>query len=246
MAAEWSALSFAHCSSAPTLWLQLRELLLQLFLTPWLLIPLVGLVGLALTQPLHLGGSARAVAVVLPMALVGSIYSPAATNALTHWLTARIPQGAPTAAAPLRRPAPVAVLVGRGPRVAAATTPLASRLVHEGGVAAVYVSGDRFATVKTLLHQGVPAALVSGDSCARSTMENATRTAAWLRRHHPGASVVLITDPWQLARAAAVFRRQGLIVRPVVAEPTLTPRQRNAIALRETAATLLYTAQGRM
>ena len=74
---------------------------------------------------------------------------------------------------------------------------------------------------------------MSGD--ARTTWENATRTAAWLRQHHPGASlpaVLLITDPWQLPRAARAFARQGLQVHP--------------LALRESAATLLYRLQGRM
>ena len=88
-------------------------------------------------------------------------------------------------------------------------------------------------------------ALVSGDSCARTTWENATHTAAWLRKHHPGAPVLLITDPWQLSRATAAFRRQGLQVNPLAAAPVLGPTERNRLALRETAATLLYRLQGR-
>ena len=79
---------------------------------------------------------------------------------------------------------------------------------------------------------GVAPSRIAGDSCARTTWENATRTAAWLRQHHPGAPVLLITDPWQLPRASRAFARQGLQVQP--------------LALRETAATLLYRLQGRM
>ena len=94
--------------------------------------------------------------------------------------------------------------------------------------------------------RGLPAPLIAGDSCARTTWENATRTATWLRRHHPGAPVALITDPWQLPCATAAFRRQGLVVLPIAVEPLLSSDQRNRLALRETAATLLYGLQGRL
>jgi uncharacterized SAM-binding protein YcdF (DUF218 family) len=52
---------------------------------------------------------------------------------------------------------------------------------------------------------------------ARTTWENATRNAAWLGQHHPGASlpaILLITNPWQLPRASRAFVRQGLLVHP--------------------------------
>ena len=76
---------------------------------------------------------------------------------------------------------------------------------------------------------------IAGDSCVRTTWENATRTTAWLRQHHPGASlpaVLLITDPWQLPRASRAFSRQGLQVQP--------------LDLREAPGTVLYWLQGRM
>ena len=38
-------------------------------------------------------------------------------------------------------------------------------------------------------HHG--SARITGDSCARTTWENATRTADWLRHHHPGSPVLL-------------------------------------------------------
>lgn len=49
--------------------------------------------------------------------------------------------------------------------------------------------------------------------------------------------MLLITDPWQLPRAVHAFRRQGLQVQPLAAEPQLTAPERNRLALRETAAT---------
>ena len=88
------------------------------------------------------------------------------------------------------------------------------------------------------------AAYVSGD--ARSTAERlvqlviaATLTAAWLGQHHPGAPVLLITDPWQLPRASHAFTRQGLQVQPLAAEPQLSAHERNRLVLRESAATVL-------
>jgi uncharacterized SAM-binding protein YcdF (DUF218 family) len=139
----------------------------------------------------------------------------------------------------------VLVLPGRGPAIAAAATTAAAPLLRTGQASAAYISGDSPATSQLLLQQGVPPSRIAGDSCARTTWENATRTAPWLRRHHPGAPVLLLTDPWQLPRATRAFQHQGLQVIPLAVTPALTPAQRNRLALRETAATLLYRLQGR-
>ena len=93
---------------------------------------------------------------------------------------------------------------------------------------------------------GVAPSRIAGDSCARTTWENATLTAAWLGQHHPGAPVLLITDPWQLPRAARAFAHQGLQVQPLAAEPQLNAPERNRLALRETAGTVMYWLQGRI
>ena len=123
--------------------------------------------------------------------------------------------------------------------------PAAQRL-RQGQAVAAYVSGDARSTAERLVQLGIAPSRISGDSCARTTWENATLTAAWLGQHHPGAPVLLITDPWQLPRAAHAFARQGLQVQPLAAEPQLSATERNRLALRETAATLLYRLQGRM
>jgi uncharacterized SAM-binding protein YcdF (DUF218 family) len=124
----------------------------------------------------------------------------------------------------------VVVLLGRGVAIAAATT-TAAQLLRDPSLSA-YVSGDARSTAERLVQLGIAPSRIAGDSCARTTWENATRTAAWLGQHHPDAPVLLITDPWQLPRASHAFARQGLQVQP--------------LALRETAATLLYRLQGRM
>ena len=51
--------------------------------------------------------------------------------------------------------------------------------------------------------------------------------------------MLLVTDPWQLPRTTAVFRRQWLVVKPIPADPELSPTERNRLSLRQTAGTLL-------
>lgn len=180
------------------------------------------------------------VAVLVPM-VTSLIYSPAATALLTVWLEHQQPAPSPQ---PLTGEA-VVVLVGRGPAIAKATTKAAAERLRSGKASVVYVSGDQRATAERIQKLGIAPDRIAGDSCARTTWENATLTAAWLRQHHPGAAVLLITDPWQLPRASRAFQRQGLQVQPISAEPQLAAAQKNRLALRETAATVLYHLQGR-
>jgi uncharacterized SAM-binding protein YcdF (DUF218 family) len=222
-------------------WFAWREVLLTLLLTPALLLPSAGCVALLLAWCLQLSRKVGLTLVLLAPLILTIFYSSAATALLSGWLLAQLPPAPPAPTA-----LPVAVLVGRGQEVAAASTKVAAERLRQGQAAAIYVSGDGRSTAEQLLTLGVDPALVAGDSCARTTWENAIITAAWLRQHHPGAPVLLITDPWQLARATHAFKHQGLTVQPVVAEPAISASARNRLALRETAATLLYRAQGRM
>ena len=48
------------------------------------------------------------------------------------------------------------------------------------------------------------------------------------------------------ARASRAFSRKGLQVQPLAAEPPLSAPERNRLALRESAGTVLYWLQGRM
>jgi uncharacterized SAM-binding protein YcdF (DUF218 family) len=234
-------MQWRDCPTEPLAWIPLRELLLSLLLTPALLLPLVAVLALLLAWCLRLHRPAALALVLLLPLLLSSLYSPASTALLTTWLHTQLPPPAQPASTP-----PVVVLVGRGPAIAAATTSAAAARLREGEASAVYVSGDQRATAERLLQLGVAPSRVAGDSCARTTWENATRTSAWLQQHHPGAPVLLITDPWQLPRASRAFQRQGLSVIPLAAEPSLAAAARNRLALREAAGTLLYGLQGRM
>jgi uncharacterized SAM-binding protein YcdF (DUF218 family) len=244
---------WTSCAPDPLPWFQLREPLLHLLNTPWLLLPALAVLSLGIAAVLRIGLIRASLITTTLVLLVSGLYSPLATKLLTAWLTAQLPPSDLTRSAPTKQ-APVVVLVGRGEQIAAGTTAVASLIVRDQPVAAVYVSGDNPSTARALIRQGVPSQLVSGDSCARTTWENATITAAWIRQQHllkPQADaqlppVVLITDPWQLPRAAQAFSHQGLVVHPIGVAPPLTPQQRNRLALRETAATILYWLQARM
>ena len=138
------------------------------------------------------------------------------------------------------------MLLGRGPKIGKFSSLEAARLLTQHKVQAVYISGDSISTARQVVKAGGSSQLVSGDSCARTTWENATRTNTWLQTRYPGAPVLLITDPWQLPRAAHSFARQGLYVLPLAVSPRLSRHERNRLALRETAGTLLYRLLGRM
>lgn len=234
-------MDWRSCPPAPLAWIGVRELLVTVLLTPALLLPLLGITGWALAWWRRCSRRQAAVLTVLLPLAASVLYSPLATAWFTGWLQGQVPP--PTASA---AGSPVVVLVGRGPAIAAATTSAAAPLLREGQSRAVYVSGDVPATAQLLFRKGVAPDGVAGDSCARTTWENATLTATWLHEHHPGAPVLLITDPWQLTRATRAFQRQGLQVIPLAADPSLTQAERNRLALREVTATLLYRLQGRI
>jgi uncharacterized SAM-binding protein YcdF (DUF218 family) len=240
-----SQVDWTHCPTGPLAWFSVRDLLLHGVTTPAVLLPLVaGLIVLTCAAA-GIAWAWRALLAGLAVLLASLLYSPLATAALSAWLASQIP------ASPSPSPGPaLAVLVGRGPEIAAATTARAAGLLSQGRVQQIYVSGDTPATAERLLQLGVPPGRISGDSCARTTWENATVTGTWIRQHNPASSrpaIVLITDPWQLPRASRAFLRQQLVVFPVAVEPNnLKPAQRNYLALRESAATLLYGLQGRL
>ena len=240
MPIEW-----IDCKPVASVWFSWRESLLNVLFTPWLLSLLVGLfiTALILVLPIRFAWWGRALIVVSAVLLVNTIYSPLATQWLSIWLASQLPPAFELAE---DAPRPVAVLLGRGAKIGRATSRKAAQLLNDHKVEAVYVSGARRSTAKRVVKLGAPAERVAGDSCARTTWENATLTTQWLQRNHPEAPVLLITDPWQLPRAASAFGRQGLKVLPLAVAPQVSGRTRNRLALRETAGTILYRLQGRM
>jgi uncharacterized SAM-binding protein YcdF (DUF218 family) len=238
------AITWSSCPVSPLPWIDLREGLLVFLGEPVLVLPSLFLFTFLALWPLPLTRSS-ALVLSLAVSLSGSLlYSPLATSALDYWLTRQVPP-ITRESSPSESSTPVAVLLGRGPDIAAVTTTAAVAAYKRREIQAIYVSGDQRATADRLVALGAPSSQISGDSCARTTWENARFTANWLREQHPGSPITLITDPWQLPRATLVFRRQGLRVFPQSAIPSLSPRAHNRIAWRETLALALYRIQGR-
>ena len=223
-------------------WFSVRECLLRILYSPSLFLLLVGIFSSLICWHLPFTRKSQLVLTLLIPLLISSIYSPAATSLFTYFLENQVPETTPFDA----NISPVIVLVGRGPTVAAATTEAAALLINQHKAQAVYISGDVPQTRELLLQLGVPSGFITLDSSATTTWENASFTSAWLSRHYPGAPVILITDPWQLARAARAFSYQGLSVLGRAAMPEMSERSRNHFSLRETLAYILYWFQARM
>jgi len=82
--------------------------------------------------------------------------------------------------------------------------------------------GDREAEqmARTLQPQGLPAGAVLIESESMSTHQNATYSAAMLKREHR-TTIILVTSAIHMPRAIASFRQQGLTV---IAAPSTEPR----------------------
>ena len=230
------------CPNRPLVWFATRDALFHLVASPALILALLASLLWITTETLRITRPQRAYLLSSLLLCASLVYTPLGTHLLTSLLLLQLPK--PTITQPS-----VAVLVGRGPVIAQTSTTLAAGLERWGVIHAIYVSGDQRATAEMLVALGVPPAKVAGDDCARTTWENAVITAAWLRVQNHGTNVPainLITDPWQLPRATLAFKRQGVSVKPLAAPVDhLSAREQNRLALRETAALLLYRIQGR-
>lgn len=229
------------------MWIPFRELILQIFLNPWMWLPILSIIVLLLASQGSLTWLNRGLIASGIVLLASCLYSPVATTLLSNWLTSQLPANFP-------RLAPQAVLLGRGEVIASATTEFAAGLEKNGLITDIYVSGDRRETAEHLVALGVPPERVAGDSCARTTFENAKTTVCWLRKTkgkkemttgRPSA-ITLITDQWQLPRATLVFNHAGVDVKPVSAPVVISQKEKNRLALRETMAMILYRLQARI
>ena len=224
------------------LWFSIRDRLLEAIYSPALFLFIIGIASsVACWQLQFTRKSLLALSLLIPL-LISSIYTPVATSLFTHFLENQVPETTPFDT----NISPVIVLVGRGPIVAVATTEAAALHFKQHKAQAVYITGDVPQTRELLLQLGVPSGYITLDSSATTTLETASITSAWLSRHYPGAPVILITDPWQLARAARAFSYQGLSVLGRAVVPEMSERSRNHFALRETLAYILYWFQARI
>ena len=223
-------------------WFSTREILLRILYSPSFFLLLIGIASLFVCLQLPIARKCQLVLSLFITLLFSTIYSPAATSLLTYFLDSQVPKSIDLST----NISPVIVLVGRGPIVGEVTTGLAALLFNQHKAQAIYISGDLPQTREMLLQLGIPFGFITLDSSATTTWENASLTSAWFSRHYPDAPVILITDPWQLARAVRAFSHQGLLVLGRAAVPEMSDRSRNHFALRESLAYILYWLQARM
>ncbi|HTB74424.1 MAG TPA: YdcF family protein [Polyangiaceae bacterium] len=183
--------------------------------------------------------------------LAAAVWQRASSRALAaQSVAARMaptpPIGAIAAARPLALPpdAPMSTIVVLGCRVRldagarlapgalARRVEMGARTYLQRGDArtVIVVSGGRRwgdeveadAMARELALHGVPAGAIVRERCSLSTRENARFTAEVLgRRGAPGAT--LVTCPWHMARAVALFSRAGVAVEPVPATGVEAP-----------------------
>ena len=168
------------------------------------------------------------VAAVAPLWLL-LCATPAFTQGLQRWL-----EGQYDARPAASYPAADAIVVLGGEKLPAETpsdagseTDARTRvgfgylLYRAGRAPAVFLSGEGDAgpMAAALERQGVPPAALRLETASRTTYENARNTAMLLRqegRH----TILLVTSPAHMPRAAASFEKQGLRVIPA---PALAP-----------------------
>lgn len=217
-----------ECRADPMLWIGAREQLLSWFLNPFWVVGSLAFLLIWLRR--------RTWARLIPLAFILG-YLSIRTPAGTRFLTPVIPPEP-------EQKVQAIVLLGRGDDISQASAFNAVYYLKQNLAPLVYISGSNRYPARVLLGQGIASDRIEGDSCARTTWENATYTHARLSPR--GISrILLITDPWQLPRATAAFRQVGFSVIPVAARAYFTPEAENRLAIREAAATLLYKLLGR-
>ena len=183
---------------------------------------------------------------IIPLALVAIVnlqFTHFTTQILSNWLTSLLQN---TNEKAIDQQDSLVIILGRGQRIAEATTDKAIGLYKSGKANLFYISGDRRATADLLVKGGIPAKFVYGDYCARTTWENALLTSRWVKANHLGKQIILLTDPWQLPRATKSFERQGMTLIPVSVMPKLADKETNFLAKREALGTFVYILLGRI
>lgn len=184
--------------------------------------------------------------VILPVGIIGSIYlfltSPVALNLASRGLTfALVPD--------LGEPTDAIAILGRGGALRSERVAVAAELWQAKRAPKIFVSGrfDAELAIAKLQELGIPNPQVSGESCSRTTEENAQFTAAEL---HPQGikKILLLTDFPHMLRAQLLFESFGFHVttHPLpLPQKWSTTKQLGSI-FREYAALIGYRWQDRL
>lgn len=139
---------------------------------------------------------------------------------------------------------PSAALRGRVRRaVALSHAGLAPRLILTGGVGEAGIAEAAVMEALAVAH-GVPADALILESRATRTLESA-RSVGAIARAAGWRSVIVVSDPFHLRRAALLFRAEGLAVQTAATDDRyFSARSRRFYRARETAALIVQTVNG--
>lgn len=128
------------------------------------------------------------------------------------------------------------VILGRGREHSPSRADVAAQLWHDRRAPIIFASGinDAPELAQLLRTKGVPAAKISGESCSRTTWENAVFTKAVLQPQGI-KQILLVTDVPHLWRSLLIFEQAGfqVIASASPLSTQMTSPQRAMLLLRE-------------
>lgn len=138
---------------------------------------------------------------------------------LSPWWVNKALQVAIARPVPADASADAIVVLGRGPDHTQRRTEAAIELWQDGKAPHVFISGilDAPIMIESAMDRGVPAVSISGESCSRSTWENAFYSEMLMPEQVsslPQPTILLVTDDLHIARATLIFRSFGFQVIP--------------------------------
>lgn len=178
---------------------------------------------------------------VLLLAAYLLLISPLGVNASSQLLVNLLPQDSGDRADAI-------VVLGRGDGMRPQRVQVAADLWKADRAPIVFASGRRDALeiAQGLEAQNVPGSAIDGESCSRTTEENALFTSLLLKPRQM-QRIVLVTDPPHMLRSLLTFRSLGfeVIPHPNPLPPDFGTRQQASLVFREYFSLMGYGALGR-
>jgi uncharacterized SAM-binding protein YcdF (DUF218 family) len=145
-------------------------------------------------------------------------------------------------------PVDAIVVLGRGGELRPQRVEAALNLWRRDRAPLIFASGrgDGKEIVEALEQQGIPQSAVNGESCSRTTEENAQYTASLLKPQGV-QKILLITDPPHMLRSLLTFRSFGfrVIPHPSAIPPSVDDGRLRFLLVREWIGLFGYGLRGR-
>lgn len=232
----------ALCDRPNSLWLVLKAVLTKWLMTPTLVVILLSmLIGLLWIMPkLRWQRQFSGLGIVLLLLYFASSF-PLTIAVANKGLVKFLPTDPGVTADAI-------VVLGRGDRLRKSRVEVAEQLWEAHRAPLIFASGagDADQILQELKVEGIPPQALKGESCSRTTEENAQFTAMVLK---PGVikQIVLVTDPPHMLRSLLTFRGLGFTVipHPSPLPVGLASQTKALIVFREYMGLISYGLQGR-